>query len=193
MVLSDFLSRQNHDDSNPHEIIPISFNMYQVHQEKYYNIGNAKKYLVKTQSQTKSSRIQLPEVYGVRKNLDPNILPEKQHTNPIHGNTEKPHIGQGRAGMRRRRRPSPINQTIIQPSELSQKIPRAAEIETRITNHANSTAPVHSVNNANERMTHRRPLPADVPFYPGPTCRPPPKPIRLFSPESHEGSQSSCS
>ena len=30
MVLSDFLSRQNHTDSNPHEIIPISFNMNQV-------------------------------------------------------------------------------------------------------------------------------------------------------------------
>ena len=28
MVLSDFLSRQKHDNSNPHEIIPISFNMY---------------------------------------------------------------------------------------------------------------------------------------------------------------------
>ena len=28
MVLSDFLSRKNNDDSNPHEIIPISFNMH---------------------------------------------------------------------------------------------------------------------------------------------------------------------
>ena len=28
MVLSDFLSRQKNDDSNPHEIIPISFNTY---------------------------------------------------------------------------------------------------------------------------------------------------------------------
>ena len=28
MVLSDFLLRQNNDDSNPHEIIPISFNMH---------------------------------------------------------------------------------------------------------------------------------------------------------------------
>ena len=27
MVLSDFVSRQRHDDSNPHEIIPISFIM----------------------------------------------------------------------------------------------------------------------------------------------------------------------
>ena len=30
MILSDFLSRQTHDNSNPHEIIPISFNMYNV-------------------------------------------------------------------------------------------------------------------------------------------------------------------
>ena len=40
MVLSDFLSRQNHNDSNPHEIIPISFNMYKLLHEKYYNTGN---------------------------------------------------------------------------------------------------------------------------------------------------------
>ena len=40
MVLNDFLSRQNNDDSNPHEIIPISFNMYQVLHEKYYNTEN---------------------------------------------------------------------------------------------------------------------------------------------------------
>ena len=30
MILSDFLSRQKHDDSNPHEIIPISFNMHNI-------------------------------------------------------------------------------------------------------------------------------------------------------------------
>ena len=28
MILSDFLWRQTHDDSDPHDIIPISFNMY---------------------------------------------------------------------------------------------------------------------------------------------------------------------
>ena len=38
MVLNDFLLRQNNDNSNPHEIIPISFNMHKVLQEKYYNI-----------------------------------------------------------------------------------------------------------------------------------------------------------
>ena len=35
MVLSDFLSRQKHDDSDPHEIIPISFNMYNALYETY--------------------------------------------------------------------------------------------------------------------------------------------------------------
>ena len=30
MILSDFLSRQKHDDSYPHEIIPISFNMHNI-------------------------------------------------------------------------------------------------------------------------------------------------------------------
>ena len=40
MVLSDFLSRQNNDNSNPHEIIPIAFNMHQVLHENYYDIEN---------------------------------------------------------------------------------------------------------------------------------------------------------
>ena len=35
MLLHDFLSRQNNNDSNPHEIIPISFNMNKVLQENY--------------------------------------------------------------------------------------------------------------------------------------------------------------
>ena len=46
MILSVFLSRQNHDDSNPHEIIPISFNIQQLLHEKYCNIGKTEKNLV---------------------------------------------------------------------------------------------------------------------------------------------------
>ena len=44
-VLSDFLLRQKNDDSNPHEIIPISFNMYKILNDNYYNI---EKYLIQT-------------------------------------------------------------------------------------------------------------------------------------------------
>ena len=161
--------------------------MYQVLHEKYYNIENTGNFLVQTRSQTKSSGIKLPEVHGMRKNLDPNILPEKQHANPIKGSIEKPCIGQGRAGLRRRRSAS-INQTIIPPSELSQKIPGETKIETRKTNHVNSLDPTHSINNADEGMTHTRPLIPDVPFHPGPNYRPPPKPIRSNMPRSQESS-----
>ena len=48
MILSDFLSRQNHDNSNPLEIIPILFNMHNLLHDKYYNIGEMDKYLVHT-------------------------------------------------------------------------------------------------------------------------------------------------
>ena len=38
MILSDFLSRQIEDDSNLHEIIPISFNIREILHENYHNI-----------------------------------------------------------------------------------------------------------------------------------------------------------
>ena len=126
------------------------------------------------------------------KNLDPNIKPEKQHANPIKGTVEKPCIGQGRTGLRRKR-PYPINQTISPPSELSQKIPGETKIETGKTNHVNSMDPTHFINNVDEGMTHTRPLIPDVPFHLGLTYRPPPKPIRSNMPRSQESSQSSHS
>ena len=90
MVLNDFLSRQNTNNSNPNEIIPISFNMHKVLQENYYKIDS---YSVQTRSQARSSGIKLPEVHGMRKNLDSNIKPEKQHAKPIKGSVVKLHIG----------------------------------------------------------------------------------------------------
>ena len=36
MILSDFLSQQRNDDSNPNKIIPISFDMYQVLEDNFY-------------------------------------------------------------------------------------------------------------------------------------------------------------
>ena len=38
MILSYFLSRQIEDDSNPHEIIPISFNIWKILQENYHHM-----------------------------------------------------------------------------------------------------------------------------------------------------------
>ena len=76
MILSDFLSRQKHDDSNPHEIIPVSFNMQNILHSRFYNIHKRKegKHLVQTRSQAKSISITFPELHGVDKGIDPNIL-----------------------------------------------------------------------------------------------------------------------
>ena len=68
------------------------------------------------------------------KNLDPNMKPEKHHANSKKGSVEKPCMGQGRAGSRRKR-PNPINQTINQPSDLSLEIPRRTKIEMRKNKH----------------------------------------------------------
>ena len=66
----------------------------------------------------------------MRKNLDPNMRPENQYTLPKQGSLEMPHVGQARAGSRRKR-PDPINHAINQPSNLSQEIPERTKIETR--------------------------------------------------------------
>ena len=53
MILSDFLSRQIEDDSDLHEIIPISFNIREILQENYLNITKDT-YMVQTRSQAKA-------------------------------------------------------------------------------------------------------------------------------------------
>ena len=64
--------------------------MYQVLENKFYD----DKYLIQMRSQAKSSSIKLPEVHGMRKNLDPNLKPERQHTLPKQGGMEKSCVGQ---------------------------------------------------------------------------------------------------
>ena len=116
MVLSDFLSRQKLDDSNPHELIPISFSLRDQVSDYFYHIDNEinlprkDKYLVQTRSQVRSSGIRLPEIHGANKGLDPHVQPGKQKSFPIQTINKgmpthpipKPRIGQGRAGLRRK-------------------------------------------------------------------------------------------
>ena len=53
VILSDFLSRQTHDDSNLHDLIPTSLNMHNTLHEIYYKIKIKERYLLQMQSQTK--------------------------------------------------------------------------------------------------------------------------------------------
>ena len=104
MILSDFLSRQKIDDYNSSEIIPISFNIRSVLQDKYYSLeGERKRYMVQTRSQMKVSGVQLPEVHGSRKGLDPHNILKKQ-PQPIVGLdvNRKLRFSQGRAGVERK-------------------------------------------------------------------------------------------
>ena len=116
MVLSDFLSRQKVDDSNPHELIPRSFSLKDQVSDYFYHIDNENslhrkdKYLVQTRSQVRSSGVRLPEIHDANKGLDPHVQLGKQKSIPIQTVNKgmpthpipKPRIGQGRARPRRK-------------------------------------------------------------------------------------------
>ena len=113
MILSDLFSRQKIDNSNSSKIIPISFIIRSVLQDKYYSLeGEKERYMVQTRSQTKASGVQLPEVHGSGKGLDPHKIPEKQ-PQPIVGLDidRKPRLGQGRAGVRKKMKALPSSYT----------------------------------------------------------------------------------
>ena len=154
MVLSDFLSRQKMDDSNPHEIIPISFTLKSLVGNQFYQINNktsqpeTSKYLIQTRSQAKSGGIKLPEIHGANKGLNPHVKLGRQRplsTLPMHSIPPtllvqpvdkgqpthpilKPRIGQGRVRLRRKfktHQPIPLpKQMPAQP--ITTNVPKAA-------------------------------------------------------------------
>ena len=66
MVLSDFLSRQQGDNSDPHQIIPILFNMKEILKGISQNIVKDT-FMVQTRSQFKSRGVKTPTVQGATK------------------------------------------------------------------------------------------------------------------------------
>ena len=57
MILSDFLSRQIKDDSNPYEIIPISFHIWEILQESYLcMVTDTYKVQMRAQAKAQTSR-----------------------------------------------------------------------------------------------------------------------------------------
>ena len=68
MVLSDYSSRQHGDDSNPHEIIPISFNMGKLLKQNYQNYTKDT-FLVQTRSQSKAKNAKTPDACSGVKSL----------------------------------------------------------------------------------------------------------------------------
>ena len=212
MVLSNFLSRQKTDDSNPHELIPILFTLRSQVDNHFYQINNESnqprndRYLVQTRSQVKSSGIKLPEIHGANKGLDPHVQPGKHRsfpslpiqtvdkgppTHPI----PKPRIGHGRAKLRRKVK-------TLQPISLPHQSPAQP-----ITKHVQETvmplpAPTSQSQSPVQPQVMPRPLsqhqPVDPthiiqqigpkvqhrpsPPYHDPYTRPPPKPPDITDP-----------
>ena len=79
MILSNVLSRQMTDNSNPHEIIPFSFDMQAILKDRYYNVESDNKYLIQACSQTKASEVKLSEVHSVDKGINPNINQKEKY------------------------------------------------------------------------------------------------------------------
>ena len=78
MVLHNFLSIMEGDESDPHEIIPISFNIQSTLARQYYTIAShiAETHKVKTGLATKAAGVHMPIVHRVDKVVNPNLKPE---------------------------------------------------------------------------------------------------------------------
>ena len=177
MILSDFLSWQRNDDNDPSEIIPISFNVYNILEENR-NLGmhekNEGKFLIQMHSQAKTSGTTLQEVHRVRKKLDHNMRPEKQHALPRKGVTERPCIGQGRAGLRRK----PEADCITQSSDVTGRILERSKIATGKTN-----IPQHISATHDRGINNDKSFPPDVPLLKHPLHEPLQKKQNVTSPQ----------
>ena len=203
MVLSDFLSRQKADDSNPHELIPISFSLKDQVNDRFYRIDNENnllrkdKYLVQTRSQVKASGIRVPEIHGANKGIDPHVQPGKQKSFPIHPSNKgmptnpipKPRSGQGRAGLRRKTKtPLPItlpHSLPVQPmtehdSRTVIPLPKpTSQSQSQVQSQIWPRQPIDPAQNPQQigpKIQHR-----PTPSYPDPYARPPPKPPDIDS------------
>ena len=135
--------------------------------------GNEGKFLKQMHSQAKTSGTTLPKVHRIRKKLDPNLRPEKQHALAKKGETERPCIGQGRAGLRRK----PEADCINQPSDVTRRILERFKIATRKTNNPQYASTVHD-----RRINNDKLFPPDVPLLPYQLHKPLQKKQNMASP-----------
>ena len=75
MILSDFLSRQIEDDSNLHEIIPISFNIQEALQESYPNmVTHTYKMQTRVQGKAQTNAPTVVKAQSVAQKATPEIV-----------------------------------------------------------------------------------------------------------------------
>ena len=98
MILSDFLSRQIEDGSNLHEIIPISFNIWEISQENYHNIvSDTYKVQIRAQAKAQTNVPAVVDTQPVAQKATPKIVKlliktkkEKDSKSPLSGIVQQP-------------------------------------------------------------------------------------------------------
>ena len=135
---------------------------------------NEGKLLIQMRSQAKMSGTTLLEVHGARKKLDPNVRPEKQHVLPKKGVTERPCMGQGRAGLRRKLEADCNTQS----SDVTGRILERSKIATGKTN-----IPQHTSATCDRGINNDKSFPPDVPLLPQSLHEPLQKKQNITSPQ----------
>ena len=102
------------------------------------------------------------------------MRPEKQHALPKKGVTERPHIGQGRAGLRRK----PEADHITQSSDVTGRILERSKIATGKTN-----IPQHISAACDRGINNDKSFPPDVPLLLHPLHEPLQKKQNITSPQ----------
>ena len=183
MILSDILSRQTHDTSDPYEIIPISFTMYKTLHEVYYKDDLTDRYIVQMQSQTKAAGVKLPEVHGARKTIQIHSSIEKQkpQIQDRKVDNNRPKLGRGRAGMQCKQL-QPVADTSVSTNK-SPNIPTTQEVTI---DSAKYLEPKQLITHRPETSTTRQVQDRDreYPCQPDPYFRPPPRPPDNWWPRS---------
>ena len=142
-----------HDTSNPHEIIPVSFNMYNTLYETYYRIEMTDQYLVQTCSQIKAAGISLPEVHGARKMSVTSMQIEKQKPQIQVKQVDKnrPNLGRCRTGMQSKH-PQPVADTLVS----TNKLPKISTVQKYAKDSMDFPVPEQLIMNKKETTTQRQ-------------------------------------
>ena len=96
----------------------------------------------------------------------------------------KPRLGQGRVGLRCKK--PQIYQPIVQSVKQPLKMPNDSKMPNTLTKAPNFTTPVQLKHDSSTKMIDRKIIQdtnKEIPFYPDPVYRSPPKPVRMPIPQ----------
>ena len=129
---------------------------------------------------SKSSRIKLLGVHGIKKIADKNTLPEKQNTAPRVKRSIKikPRIGQGRVRIKDKKPHITKNISVLVDKLWGiLKIPAAQNISKNRVDLPMNEQPISSWKTEAITWWTIQDIKREIPFYPDPIYRPPPRPI----------------